>query len=175
MEIAHLVNHDLRVNLKPLLDLAGGIRTLISSPLLDRTLATWGLEPEAAIIADLLDRLFSVQAPFAGALPTSGAAIIETALARIEQVDLEERPALAELAVRPGLLAKLDYLRRLLGPSRRRLRAASPQSETSSRGARLTHLRQTFRRGWDKLSRAGLASTSDASIKRELHRRRLLR
>jgi hypothetical protein len=173
MEIAHLVNHDLRVNLKPLLDLAGGVHTLGASAPLGRTLATWDLEPEATIIADLLEKLFSIEAPFAGPLPTSGAAILETALARIEQVDLEERPALGELAVRPGLLTKLDYLRRLLGPSRRRLRAASAQSESASRGARLTHLRRTFRRGWNKLSRAGLASASDASIKRELLRRRL--
>jgi hypothetical protein len=178
LEIAHLVNHDLRVNLKPLLDLAAGIERLDDPTPLAETLSGWDLEPEAAVIADVLERLFAVPTSSLRAtapgdrLQEASSSIVQTAIDVVEYIDQQPQPALAEIAVRPGIRSKLEYLYQLLLPDARRIEAVSNEPQTRSTGGRLRHLGQTFRRGWGKLSRAGLASSPSSSIRRELYRRR---
>lgn len=175
IEIAHLIHHDLRVNLKPLLDLAGGLRELPSPALLRQTLAEWDLVPEAVIVGDLLKKFFGVETVPGGAGPSQDPSLIDALAANIEQSGTQERSALEELVTRPGWWAKIGYLRRLLEPPPDPLQTLPGRPGRVRLSARLAHLRQTLRRGWAKAWRGGFAAAGAPSIKRAVFRRRARR
>jgi hypothetical protein len=175
IEIAHLVNHDLRVNLKPLLDLAGGLRELSSRALLRQTLGEWDLMPEAAIVGELLRRFFQIETVLSDEGPSPDRGLIDALAINIEHAGAQERSALEELATRPGLRAKIAYLRRLLEPPSDPLEALPGRLGRTRLSARLAHLSQTLRRGWDKAWRGGFAAAGAPSIKRAVFRRRARR
>ena len=179
IEVAHLVNHDFQVNLKPLLDLAAGLVANPPSAQMRRILARWDLEREYALATLLVDRLFATgKSPATPALEDGLADYLHTAFEGVMHIEqLGSQVALRELAARPDFSTKLTYLARMLLPPRRRLSALDnpkkPQEDKSTSFPAAGHFVAVLQRGWRKLRRGGLARTSDApSIKREIYARR---
>ncbi len=176
-QLAHLVNHDLAVNLRAWLDLAALLhrqRTALDPARLARELAAADLEPEFGRLVRLLEELFEIELP--AELPRSepGALLAGVERCLIEPEQAARQPALAEAAARPWR-SRAGYLRRLLFPARARLRALDELPPSSRPTAsRLGHLAATLRRGWGKLARRGEAgpAAQGPSIKREVLRRR---
>ena len=178
-ELAHLINHDLRVNLKPLLDLAAGSGTAPPSPTFSAVLDRWDLRLEYGLVERLLERLFGTGAEAVDHVSRPLASWIEPTIERIATIERAgQQQALQELASRQGLLAKIDYLSRLLLPPARRIGPLTDRERGSdAKGPRLAarwrHIRTTVQRGWRKLRSAGLASGGRAwSIKRQVYARR---
>ncbi len=175
-QLAHLINHDFRVNLRAWLDVAALLhrsRTALDSERLASELAAADLEPEFGRMVDLLEALFGIE--LAAELPRSEPGPLLDSVERylLEPERAARQPALAEAAARPWR-SRPGYLLRLLFPTRDRLRALDELPPSSRPATRLAHLAATLRRGWGKLAHrkeAGPAAQGP-SIKREVLRRR---
>jgi hypothetical protein len=184
IEIAHIVNHDLKVNLKPLLDLAADLRGTPPAGAFAEILQRWDLEGEYELVAVIIDRLFGTdsQAGDRTAESSSMKNVDTAAVGAIGVIANIDRwgppPALQELATRPGIAAKIAYLVRLLMPPKNRIIELSESGQDREKGgnllqARTAHLGATFRRGWRKLRSSGLAGAGEAhSVKRQIYARR---
>lgn len=184
LEVAHLVNHDLRVNLKPWLDLAA----LLGDERLDRPrLAALAgrhdlrreVELLTALAADLFGLGETVRTGPVGAEPAELAAAAERVRGLLLGDGGGPSSALAEAAARAGPAARLGYLRRLLFPPLSHLRAvAGSPSRAAALGALARHLAATAGRGWRNWRRAGLARggggrpAAARSVKEPAYRRR---
>ena len=177
VDLAHLVNHDLRVSLRHWLDLAA--RARFDAPPLDpRRVAgearRFDLAPELELAAAVVRRLFGVHLPVSGA--AANAAEAEDEAARVEAAlrrGAEGWPLLTGTRLRVGVAAKLGHARALLFPPRRRL-AAIAESGGGGRRGRARHLAQLARRIARLWRGQGLATGADGarSIKRRVYERR---
>ncbi len=176
LEVAHLVNHDLQVNLKPWLDLAALVaRAPLDRTALRRLAARHDLLRELDLTIGMTAQLFRLPAnreasPMAVPLPLANQ--VRDFLLRL---DLDYRqPPLAEAAARSHPRARLRYLRRLLFPRLSHLRALHGlDSRTQALLAWAGHLAATAERGWHKWRARGTdpANTSGESMKRRVYER----
>lgn len=177
LDVAHLVNHDFRVNLRHWLDLAALLSK--ASPTLDwraleAALDVHGLTPEFLLAVEVVSELFLVPprtVPFFRPSGYGAAArrrLIE-GLATVHRG--AARPALRELSYRSGLGESVSYLRRRLLPTGSRARALAPGR--SAGPALLALWRQAIQAGRRELGRwraSGIARRGD-SIKGAVYAR----
>ncbi len=174
-QLAHLLSHDLRGNLRGYLDLAallrrGGLDRETTRHQLEES----DLEPELALLVAAVEGLFQV--PLRGWAAAVPSGFLEDAVRqRLLEIDAHLRPAaLDELRARPWR-ARLAYLRQLLLPPAGRLRALAELEPGLTPATALTrHWRATFSRGWHKLGATADREprTPEPSLKRRVLRRR---
>jgi hypothetical protein len=197
VDLAHLVNHDLRIGLRHAVDFCG---QLLDPPERAAHSASWGrlpdrellrqlltqvdLVPEHEAVTALLAHLLELGPRFAeqrvGGAPPAG--LVANTRELWERMDeLGGPPLLSELSYRRGLGAKFAYLRRLLG---RGLAEHGANGGSAAGAPWARHVGTLLRKGWRKLRRGGIGSRSrigsrgpssraqPGSLKREVYRRR---
>lgn len=181
IDLAHLLEHDLQLGLRPLLDLSATLwrqRRALDRELLAELLAEADLEPEFRQLNALLSETLGLPAlSDLSAAPVELPDGLERALVeRLLSADrLHRVGALAGPHRRAGARATGRYLLRRLLPPLEQLQAMSG-AETRTRAllAYPAHVLATVRRGTARWRAAG-ARPAGASLKAELQRRRQAR
>lgn len=171
LQLAHLLNHDNRVDLRHWLDFALALGEVDSlNRELRRLLLLTDLEPEYLEAVAIASRLFGVDVG-----PRNGY-VARTIFAGIENGLLDRRDDRALLAgarVHAGWWARSRYAARLLVPSPRRWRALAVSENSGVGTALFRHLSRTIERGRAKVGRQDQrAAPADSPRARLFSRRR---
>jgi Uncharacterised nucleotidyltransferase len=196
VDLAHLVNHDLRIGLRQAVDFSGQLlaepsrspRSMSPSRPLDRDRLRHLLEQvdllsEHAAVAALFEHLLDLEPQSLDGPEgrTAKAELVRQTRELWGRMDeLPGPPFLAEVSYRSGFRPKLGYLWRLLGPGLlNRGRAGGVGGGANSELSWVRHLSGLLRNGWRKLRSGGthrggsLGGPAQAvSLKREVYGRR---
>ncbi len=169
LQLAHILHHDQRVDLRHWLDFALAVRARREDAELARWLRLADLEPEYEENQNVVARLFTDETgPGSGQLSPAVWASVEAGL-----LDREDRRALLSGArMHSGWLDRAGYIARLLVPSPRRWRALAEAEGTAVSIALARHLRRALERGKNKVARRDRAQAPAESPRARLFRRR---
>lgn len=171
VQLAHLLEHDQRVDLRHWLDFAQAASEPLESheaEELERLLALADLAPELAESRRIAFALFGVEGD-------AGAVARPQPLAAVEEslLDLEDtRPFMAGARMHSSWFERARYVSRLLFPAPGRWRALAASEGTGVGTALWRHLGRVLGRGRAKIPKRGSAASVSESPRARLFRRR---